>query len=491
MLWQVHLFASLPSQGRITTQHTSTCSEIVRHWQYYIAKSQTLQKAFISIKGVYFQAEILGEPIAWLVPHQFTQAIPKEADMRVMTCFLEFYEVLLKFVLYKLYHNMDLQYPPVVNKDLSDAGCFLLAVQGVRLSDEAGGKVVQLQELAGAADAPQVKALPASKKQKMVESSNSRLSSLEGRLQELAEDGDDESDEEVEESIAAPLQDAFSSMTGRAEDEDEEKAVFSRGTTYDSTGAQVSRAGGDLRSTLFQGLKFFVNREVPLDWLQLVIISAGGSVGWEGPVSPFDASDMTITHHIIDRPLNDEQSKMMQKRQREFVQPQWVFDCLNVGTLLPMSKYAAGAQLPPHLSPFVDDEKEGYTPKYRQELQGVDSAASAGGDREAAAEDAEEDYESGLRAERSGRKSGDKATARQEASGEEQGSSDSEEEEEDKKAIVSVPLASTKGPKGVVFERKSKAKTEVIYTVAVSVVCLYVSCPVSCVCLSALKGVAT
>ena len=466
------MFAALPSQGRITTQHTRTCSEIVKHWQYYIAKSQTLQKAFISIKGVYFQAEILGEPITWLVPHQFTQSIPKEADMRVMTCFLEFYEVFLKFVLYKLYHNMDLQYPPVVNKDLSDAGCFLLAVQGVPLSDETAGQVnkfVKLQEIETEGEgAVQVKTLSSSKKKKLVESSNSRISSLEGRLQEMEEDDEEDSDgEEAEESIAAPLADAFSSITGRGADEgDDENAVFSRGTTYDSTGAQISRSGGDLRSTLFQGLKFFVNREVPLDWLQLVIISAGGSVGWEGLVSPYESNDMTITHHIIDRPLSAEQTKMAQKRQREFIQPQWVFDSLNVGTLLPISRYAAGAKLPPHLSPFVDDEKEGYVPKYREELQAIESGftgATTEQTNEAAKaeEEDEEDYESGLRAERSGRKSGDKATTAPQEESESEEDADSEDEKSEKKS-VSVPLASTKGPKAVVFERKGKAKTEVL-----------------------------
>jgi pescadillo protein len=474
-LCMVHLFASLPSQGRITSAHTGTCREIVQHWQYYVAKSQTLQKVFVSIKGVYFQAEILGEPVTWLTPHQFTQAIPKEVDLRVMTCFLEFYEVFLKFVLYKLFNNMDLQYPPVVDKDLSNAGCFLLAVQAVGVSDGAPGegdsqKFVKLQELEGGEGAAQVKvrANAASKKQSGPESS-SRMSSLEGRLQAMEQEGEESDDEmEVEESIAAPLADAFSSFSGPGGQDEEEKAVFSRGTTYDASGAQINRNSGDLRSTLFQGLKFFVNREVPLDWLQLVIISAGGSVGWEGEVSPYAADDMTITHHIIDRPLDAEQSKVQQKKQREFVQPQWVFDSLNVGSLLPISRYAAGAKLPPHLSPFVDDDKEGYTPKYRAELQAIENgpAVAAIEQQAIAAVEAEEDYESGLRAERSGRKSGDNISKKVEAESEEEDDSNSDDDEEDEKAAlqksVSVPLASAKGPKGVVFERKGKAKTEVI-----------------------------
>ena len=82
----------------------------------------------MSIKGYYFQATILGEQITWLVPHKFTNKYQK-VDLRVMLTFLDFYEVFMKFALYKLYSLQNLVYPPTINKQLDDGGACLLAVQ--------------------------------------------------------------------------------------------------------------------------------------------------------------------------------------------------------------------------------------------------------------------------------------------------------------------------------------------------------------------------
>ena len=71
-------------------------------------------------------------------------------------------------------------------------------------------------------------------------------------------------------------------------------------------------------------MKVFVNREVPLQWMQLCLLSLGAQVGWDGPSSPFHVTDDGITHQVVDRPL-PAQGQGLNAR-RELVQPQWIFD---------------------------------------------------------------------------------------------------------------------------------------------------------------------
>ena len=56
----------------------------------------------------------MGQQVTWLVPHQLAQVLPQDVDYRVMLTFLEFYSVMLEFVLYKLYSAAGARYPPQV-----------------------------------------------------------------------------------------------------------------------------------------------------------------------------------------------------------------------------------------------------------------------------------------------------------------------------------------------------------------------------------------
>ena len=51
------------------------------------------------------QAEVMGQAITWLVPHQLAQVLPNDVDYRVMLTFLELYATMLRFVHFRLYHS--------------------------------------------------------------------------------------------------------------------------------------------------------------------------------------------------------------------------------------------------------------------------------------------------------------------------------------------------------------------------------------------------
>jgi pescadillo protein len=74
-LCMVFLFASLPTTTRLLPELMENCSRLAAEWQLYIMRSQSLRKVFLSIKGVYYQAEIMDQTVTWLVPYQFTQNV--------------------------------------------------------------------------------------------------------------------------------------------------------------------------------------------------------------------------------------------------------------------------------------------------------------------------------------------------------------------------------------------------------------------------------
>jgi pescadillo protein len=140
---------------------------------------------------------------------------------------------------------------------------------------------------------------------------------------------------------------------------------------------------------LFKGLKFFLNREVPRESLVFVIRSFGGTVSWDKTLhigSTFDENDETITHQIVDR--EDIKSKYMN---RFYIQPQWVYDCVNAKLLLPVQKYFIGAKLPAHLSPFVVESDGEYVPPERQYLKNLQSMNDENDEHESADEEAVEE----------------------------------------------------------------------------------------------------
>lgn len=383
----VHLFAMMPAGKGIESNTSENCLRLVREWNNYVATSGSLTKVFVSIKGIYYQASVQGQTVTWLVPHQFTPTMDKRVDVRVMLTFLEFYEVLLKFVNYQLYTELGISYPPKIDLQLDQAGAQLAAMQLERAQQQEKDDAEKNDgEDETSGDEESVAAPKEVTKQQ--KESEKRIKTLSKSLDTSSFENEDEGDEAQRNygELSEPLEAAFASSKLATQIYNEQRKEASE-------------------KSLFSGLYFFLSREVPSACLELVLRSHGATIGWEGAGSPYTEKNERITHHIMDRPHQGHRYF-----NREYVQPQWVFDSVNNGMLLPLTRYVPGADLPPHLSPFVDDAAEGYTPEYRKQLNKLKSATQVlreVGDMDVDADDVSEDeeeaYAAGLKAELDGK----------------------------------------------------------------------------------------
>ncbi|TFL06639.1 Pescadillo N-terminus-domain-containing protein [Pterulicium gracile] len=337
-LSMVFLFASLPSNARVSPSLVENCARLAAEWQLYIMHTKSLRKTFLSIKGVYYQAEVLDQVVTWLVPYQFTQSIPSDVDVRVMLTFLELYQTLLGFVLYKLYSNTGLVYPPPLDTR-KDEGA-------------AGVGAFQLQE------ASQMRPETSESGSKTVEVDGRKISSKSVRqaIKNIAN----------ADSTTAEIP-ADASVSGEQEDADED--FVPRPSKADNQVAQlptlksISILPTSLSTSLFSPYTFFISRETSRPIFEFLVRSFGGRIGWpasSGGGSPFEETDDSITHVIIDRPVVEKPNETPEERERrlrrKYVQPQWVVDCVNAGKILLEDLYAQGQTLPPHLSPFGEHE---------------------------------------------------------------------------------------------------------------------------------------
>ncbi|CAF1697437.1 unnamed protein product [Brassica oleracea] len=321
-LTMVHLFAVLPASDRenLEVKRVHNCRRLSHEWQAYISRTHALRKVFVSVKGIYYQAELEGQKITWLTPHAIQQVFTTDVDFGVLLTFLEFYETLLAFTNFKLYHSLNVKYPPILDSRLEALAADLYALS--RYID-ASSRGMTVEAKADASSSSQSNDR-AESELRLAQLQHQLPSSEPGALMHLV------ADKEVE--------------------EDEETRAC---------------------KSLFKDLKFFLSREVPRESLLFVLPAFGGTVSWEGEGAPFKEDDESITHHIIDKP-----SAGHMYLSREYVQPQWIYDCVNARIILPTEKYLVGSRIPPpHLSPFVDNEAEGYVPDYAETIKRLQAAA--------------------------------------------------------------------------------------------------------------------
>ncbi|XP_027937237.1 pescadillo homolog [Vigna unguiculata] len=331
-LTMVHLFAALPASEskKIEVECVHKCRRLAHEWQAFISRTHKLRKTFVSVKGIYYQAEVEGQMITWLTPHSLQQVVSDDVDIVTMLNFLQLYEPLLSFVNFRLYHSINLKYPPILDPRLEALAADLYALSRY-VSTKNGSSVVN-------SEAPQVESEQLETKQKELETGNE---TSELRLAQLQH--------QLPSNEPGALMHLVEEVTGEHEEDQDTKEC----------------------KTLFKNVKFFLSREVPRESLLFVIPAFGGIVSWEGEGAPFGESDQSITHQIVDR-----EAQGHRFLSRDYVQPQWVFDCVNARIILPTDNYLVGRIPPPHLSPFINYDEEGaYIPDYAKTIKHLQAAA--------------------------------------------------------------------------------------------------------------------
>ncbi|XP_074526249.1 pescadillo [Halichoeres trimaculatus] len=350
-LCMAFLFSTFARTGKCHVQTIQLCRRLTVEWMNYVIASHALRKVFISIKGIYYQAEVMGQLITWLVPYQFSHDHPTDVDYRVMATFTELYTTLLGFVNFRLYHSLNLIYPPKLDTK---------AVLDLKEEDDEDYAMNS-------------------------ESYVEKLSALSASLARVVSS----TEEEEAELDQFPVEgEDIEKMEAREKEQKQQEA----------------------QKKLFVGLKFFLNREAPRESLAFVIRCFGGEVSWDKSLcigSTYEVTDETITHQIVDRPNIEKQYI-----NRYYIQPQWVYDCVNAKMLLPVEDYFLGVTLPPHLSPFVEEKEGDYVPPEKLKIMALQR-----GEKPANEEEEEEDEE--------------EEEGEEEGEDEEEGDEDNEEEEDE------------------------------------------------------------
>ncbi|KJK79743.1 hypothetical protein H634G_05335 [Metarhizium anisopliae BRIP 53293] len=358
-LSMLFLFANLPSTSSVPAKMIARCERLCLEFQHYLIVSRSLTKSFLSIKGIYYQANIQGEDILWLVPYKFNQRIVGDVDFRIMGTFVEFYMTLLSFVNFRLYTSIGIKYPPkfdaVKDENAAELGAFTLEGKALVGAEEP-------KKLEDASHKPDPKTQAAVNK-----------------VLKTLQNGDATDGTEETENGATETEEANASAIDK----------FEPAAPGGDVLMQPSANGND-HKTLFSNFTFYLSRETPRQSLEFILKAFGCKrVGWDpvlgGGAFTTDELDPNITHQIVDRPPiqaameedgdaedNQTSQKLDANRRvpgRTYVQPQWVWDCINDVELKEPHLYGPGASLPPHLSPFVKSVQGSYDPTVPLEEQ--------------------------------------------------------------------------------------------------------------------------
>ena len=85
----ISLFANFPQDLALELESKAIemANKLYKEWMTYCTVAQCFKKAFFSIKGIYYQVEIMGQNITWVAPFQFNQRLPFDIDYKVIGTF--------------------------------------------------------------------------------------------------------------------------------------------------------------------------------------------------------------------------------------------------------------------------------------------------------------------------------------------------------------------------------------------------------------------
>lgn len=375
------LFANLPSTSHVPPKTIALCQRLCHEFQHYLIATNSLRKSFLSIKGIYYQATIQGQDIMWLVPYRFVQRVNGDVDYRIMATFVEFYTTLLGFVNFRLYSSIGLRYPPKFDTRSDENGAELAAFT-------LEGRTV--------GDVP-----------KALEGNNAKPNALPNK--EVSREVQDKVDKMIQHGGFDQTKDEKTVVP--AEESNDAIDKFEPAAPEADTLDQPDLSGADAGS-LFAPFTFYIAREAPKAPLEFILRAYGCSrIGWDAVLGDgaftHNETDSRITHQIVDRPPLPEgalpavpaAAKDGAPQQvkpgtrfpgRTYIQPKWVWDCINEGKLLRPDLYGPGTTLPPHLSPWVKPSKGGYDPKASLAAQEEEGEAEMAADESGSDEEMED-----------------------------------------------------------------------------------------------------
>lgn len=368
------LFANLPSTTAVPSKVISRCQRLCHEFEHYLITTNSLRKSFLSIKGIYYQATIQGQDIMWLVPYKFVQRVTQDVDYRIMGTFVEFYCTLLGFVNYRLYTSIGLVYPPKFDVASDERGAELAAFT---LEGRHGAGVLEKEN--------GLKSLTNGHAQ------DGNSEALQARIDRIAQEDAPDEDAEQEEQL----------------EEQAENGVIDTFTPAAPEGDILPQPDltVDKSARLFSNFTFFISREAPRHPIEFLLRAFGCKrIGWDAVLGDgaftHDETDSRITHQIVDRPASAQSLPAIQGQAdsrdqnlqgvkpgyimpgRTYVQPQWIWDCVNEGKVLRADLYAPGETLPPHLSPWIKPTSGQYDPRATLEEQELEGEAEVDADEE-------------------------------------------------------------------------------------------------------------